>query len=44
MFDPNDPKYNGYLKVPVGRSFSAIVGMEDIMGSSQVTAGVGVAY
>jgi hypothetical protein len=44
MYDSNDLKYDAFIKVPVGRTFSAIVGMEDITGESQVTVGAGVAY
>lgn len=44
MYDSNDPKYNGYIRVPVGRSYSVLAGMEDITGESQVSLGIGATY
>jgi hypothetical protein len=44
MYDLNDPKYNVYGKVPVGKNYSGIVGVEDVTGESQVAAGVGLTF
>ncbi|MDQ3022849.1 MAG: MlaD family protein [bacterium] len=44
MFDANDPKYNLYGKIPVGKNFSGMIGVEDVTGEQQLAAGVGVAY
>jgi hypothetical protein len=44
MYDSNDPKYNTYIRVPVGRSYSVLAGMEDITGESQVSLGIGATY
>jgi hypothetical protein len=44
MYDTDDPKYNAYVRVPVGRSYSVLAGMEDITGSSEVSVGIGATY
>jgi ABC-type transporter Mla subunit MlaD len=44
MYDLNDPKYNVQGKVPVGKSFSGIVGVEDVTGEATATVGVGTSF